>query len=108
MSPVGARRDCGRVPTGRVDETRVRYAGTEWECRLVEGALDGNPEMPTADWGADRLRAWVDGVAARVVGGRYAKSRRGYRKQPRQKSKSPKGSHTATARVIEQRRINRQ
>ncbi|MDB5312960.1 MAG: hypothetical protein JWO38_7162 [Gemmataceae bacterium] len=71
-------------------------------------ALDGNPEMPTAGWGVERLRAWVDGLAVRLAGGRYAKSRRGHRKQPRLKSKATKGSHTATARILEQRRINRQ
>jgi len=67
-------------------------------------ALDGNPRMPTADWDAPRLRAWVDELAGRLVGSRYARSKRGHRKQPRPKSKAANGSHTATARILGQRR----
>jgi hypothetical protein len=223
LTPLGERRDCGRTATGRVYQTRVRYAGTAWEFRLVEveldrptreghgtigvltdvaedtlsavqvaatyltrrtiesafqelaeglrgevetlaypkaalfafglavsvynllqvvrhaarragtaadgaaeispvllaqeagsygtgleAALEGNPEIPTAAWDTVRLRVWLDGLAARLVGERYAKSRRGHRKEPRQKPKAPKGSHTATARILEQRRRGRQ
>ena len=218
LTPLGERRECGRVATGRVYETRVRYARTQWEFRLVEvesdrptrdgrrtirvptdvseetlsaaevaakdlerrtiesafrelaegvrgevetlaypkaalfafglavsvydllrvvrraverradpaspvevspvllgqevssyaaglgAALDGNPRMPTADWDAPRLRAWVDELAGRLVGTRYARSKRGHRKKPRPKSKAANGSHTATARILGQRR----
>jgi hypothetical protein len=74
----------------------------------LETALQGNPELPTAAWEMPRLRAWLDGLASRLVGRRYAKSRRGHRKQPRPKQQSPTGSHTATARILEQRRRSRQ
>ena len=217
LTPLGERRDCGLVATGRVYETRVRYAATSWEFRLVEvelnqptregqdtigvltdvaeenlsavevaakyrdrrtietafqelaeglrgevetlaypkaalfafglavvvynllqvvrqatqrqakpedkvevspvllgqevssyaaglgAALEGHPEIPTPGWSVERLRVWVDGLAVRLTGVRYAKSKRGYRKQSRQKSKAPKGSHTATARILELR-----
>ena len=220
LTPLGERRDGGRVETGPVYETRVRYARTPWEFRLVEVELDrptregqrtigvltdvaeetlsavevaakyqqrrtletafqelaeglrgevetlaypkaalfafglavsvynllqvvrqaigrqaepatkvevsavllgqevssyaaglgaalaGNPQLPTPGWNATRLRAWVDELATRLTGTRYAKSKRGHRKQPRQKSKPAKGSHTATARILEQRRSN--
>jgi hypothetical protein len=220
LTPLGERQDCGLVATGRVYQTRVRYAQTPWEFRLVEveldrptregqrtigvltdvaeetlsaagvaakyqerrtienafqeladglrgevetlaypraalfafglavavynllqvvrqaaqrqaarqqdpvevspvllgqevasyaaglgAALEGNPQVPTAGWAVERLRAWVEELAARLVGGRYAKSKRGYRKSPRKKAKPPKGSHTATARILEQRRL---
>ena len=74
----------------------------------LAAALEGNPLVPAAGWEDDRLRAWVDELARRLVGGRYAKSKRGHRKQKPAKGKSPKGSHTATARVLEQRRISSQ
>jgi Transposase DDE domain len=220
LTPLGERRDCGQVATGRVYETRVRYAQTQWEFRLVEveldrptregqrtigvltdvaeetlaavevaakyqqrrtietafqelaeglrgevetlaypkaallafglavsvynllqvvrhaiqrqtepgaqievsavllcqelssyaaglgAALEGNPQLPTPGWSATQLRAWVDELATRLTGARYAKSKRGHRKQPRQQSKPTKGSHTATARILEQRRRN--
>lgn len=220
LPPRGARRDCGRVATGRVYETRVRYAQTTWAFRLVEverdrptrdgqhtigvltdvaeealsavqvaakyqerrtietafqelaeglrgevetlaypkaalfafglavsvynllqvvrqaigrqaepearfevspvllgqevssyaaglgAALEGNPRLPTPEWNATRLRAWVDELAVRLAGTRYAKSTRGHRKQPPQKSKAAKGSHTATARILGRRRSN--
>lgn len=222
LPPLGERRDCGRVATGRVYETRVCYAQTPWEFRLVEveldrptregqrtigvltdvaeerlsavevaakyqqrrtietafqelaeglrgevetlaypkaalfafglavsvynllqvvrqaigrqtesetpievspvllgqevssyaaglgAALEGNPQLPTPGWNAARLRAWVDELAARLAAPRYAKSQRGHRKQPRPKPQPAKGSHTATARILEQRRTHRQ
>src|SRR5262249_12280907 len=40
LTPVGERQDCGPVATGRVHQTRVRYAQTAWEFRLVEVELD--------------------------------------------------------------------
>jgi hypothetical protein len=217
LTPLGERRACGRVATGRVYETRVRYAQTAWEFRLVEveldrptrdgqrtigvltdvaaealsapevaakygsrrtietafqeladglrgevetlaypkaallafglavsvynllqvvrqavqrqadpaaarevspvllgqemssyaagldAALEGNPQLPTPAWDATRLRAWVDELAMRLTGTRYAKSKRGHRKQPGPKPKPAKGSHTATARILKQR-----
>lgn len=223
LTPLGERQDWGRIATGRVYQTRVRYAQTQWEFRLVEveldkptreghntigvltdvaeetlsavevaakyrdrrtietafqelaeglrgevetlaypkaalfafglavsvynllqvvkqatqrqasrpedkvelspvllaqevssyaaglgAVLDGHPEMPTAGWNAKRLRDWVDKLAVRLATPRYAKSKRGHRKKAPPKSKSPKGSHTATARILEQRRIIRQ
>ena len=45
LTPLGERRECGRVATGRVYETRVRYARTQWEFRLVEVESD----RPTRD-----------------------------------------------------------
>jgi hypothetical protein len=69
-------------------------------------ALEGHPEMPTPRWSAEQLRPWVDGLAVRLTGVRYAKSKRGHRKQSRPKSKPAKGLHTATARILELRRIN--
>jgi hypothetical protein len=220
LTSRGERRDCGRVGTGRVYETRVRYARTQWEFRLVEveldrptregqrtigvltdvpeetlsavqvaakyherrtietafqelaeglrgevetlaypkaalfafglavsmynllqvirqaierqaqpearvdvsavllgqevssyaaglgAALEQNPQLPTPGWTATQLRAWVNELAARLAGPRYARSKRGHRKQPGPKSKPAKGSHTATARILGQRRNN--
>ena len=218
LTPLGERRDCGRVATGQVYETRVRYAQTQWEFRLVqveldrptreghttigvltdvdeaklsaveiaakyqerrtienafqelaeglrgevetlaypkaalfafglavslynllqvvrqaverqagpesefevspvilsqevssyaaglETALEGHPMLPTADWSVKELRAWIDDLAKRLTGARYAKRKRGHRKQSGKKSKPAKGSHTATARILDQRR----
>src|SRR5205814_4571891 len=50
LTPLGERRDCGRVATGRVYETRVRYAQTQWEFRLVEVELD----QPTRERSEER------------------------------------------------------
>jgi hypothetical protein len=94
-------------PTSEVSPVLLAQEVDSYAAGL-EIALEGNPQVPTPTWDVSRLRAWVDGLAARIVGPRYAKSPRGHRKQPRQKPKSPKASHVATARVLEQRLRNRQ
>ncbi|WP_088255833.1 hypothetical protein [Fimbriiglobus ruber] len=74
----------------------------------VATALDGNPDMPTPAWTVEQLRAWIRTLARRLTDGRYAKSKRGHRKARPKAPKAPKGSHTATARVLAQRRIKSQ
>lgn len=64
-------------------------------------ALAGNEYMPSADWTSEQLREWLEGLAKRLIGGRYDKSKRGHRKV-RAKGTQTKGNgqHTATDRLL--------
>jgi hypothetical protein len=100
-----ARRPAARRQ-GRAEASPALVGREAGPCAAGLGAaLEGNPHLPAAGRAVERLRAWAEELAARLVGGRHAESKRGRRRLLQKKAKSPEGSHTATARILDQRRI---
>ena len=88
------------VPAGGPAVSTVRLSH---EVRTFLGglgvALEGRRGMPRSSWPAERVRAWLEGLALRVTGLRYAKSRRGPKKA-RVLPRRDKRHHEATARLL--------
>jgi hypothetical protein len=62
-------------------------------------ALEGRRGMPRSSWPAERMRAWLEGLALRVTGPRSAKSKRGP-KAARAMPRRDERHHEAPARLL--------